>query len=59
MMILLIIASLCCYLLFSFKKDNRTPKRKSTELSEFEIFRMRRHYNGKRRHPLNDAPKQV
>ncbi len=48
MMILLIIASLCCYLLFSFKKDNRTQKRKSAELSEFEIFRMRRHYNGKR-----------
>lgn len=42
-----------------FQKDNRTPKRKSAELSEFEIFRMRRHYNGKRRHPLNDAPKQV
>ncbi|MDG3044960.1 hypothetical protein OE903_17765 [Bacillus sp. B6(2022)] len=42
-----------------FQKDNRTQKRKSAELSEFEIFRMRRHYNGKRRHPLNDAPKQV
>ena len=58
MMILLIIASLCCYLLFSFKKIT-APKTKSAELSEFEIFRMRRHYNGKRRHPLNDAPKQV
>ncbi|MGE6630534.1 hypothetical protein [Bacillus sp. NPDC077027] len=58
MMILFIIASLCCYLLFSFKKDNRTQKRKSAELSEFEIFRMRRYYNGKSRHPLS-APKQV
>ncbi len=38
MMILLIIASLCCYLLFSFKKDNRTQKEKAQSFRSLKSF---------------------